>query len=184
MAFPVFLDTCTLLLGQVLNDLLLNLAERGCFAPYWSSEVLDALERNVATTARTDAGLIRRRRLMMELAFPTATLSGYERLVDQMTNDPRDRHVLAACVRSPANALVTYNLKDFPGHSVELYEIEVLHPDQFLLDQLDVNPVSSREAIGSMLRSIRMPPQDFASLAAALRTNALPQAAEVIGAMV
>ena len=31
MAFPVFFDTCTLF-GQVVNDLLLNLAERGCFS--------------------------------------------------------------------------------------------------------------------------------------------------------
>ena len=32
----------------------------------------------------------------------------------------------------------TFNLKDFPDESVAAYDIEVVQPDRFLLDQLDL----------------------------------------------
>ncbi|WP_174844597.1 hypothetical protein [Cryobacterium serini] len=57
-----------------------------------------------------------------------------------MTNDKKERHVLAAAVRVNAGVLVTFNTKDFPDSSVALYEIEIIEPDGFLLDQLDLIP--------------------------------------------
>lgn len=47
MAFPAFLDTCTVF-GAAINDLLLELAERGAFRPLWSAGVLSELEKNLA----------------------------------------------------------------------------------------------------------------------------------------
>lgn len=47
-------------------------------------------------------------------SFPDATVAGYELLVDGMTNDPKDRHVLAAAVRANAEVVVTFNIRDFP----------------------------------------------------------------------
>jgi predicted nucleic acid-binding protein len=54
--------------------------------------------------------------------------------------DPKDRHVLAAAVRADAAAIVTVNIRDFPAPSVESFEIEIIDPDTFLLDQLDLAP--------------------------------------------
>ena len=51
-----------------------------------------------------------------------------------MTNDEKDRHVLATAVVSDAQAVVTLNLKDFPVEACEPFAIEPLHPDVFLLD--------------------------------------------------
>ena len=48
----------------------------------------------------------------MQRAFPAAEVKGYEDLIAKMTNDPKDRHVLAAAVKSGARQLVTFNLKD------------------------------------------------------------------------
>lgn len=90
MAFPVFLDTCTLF-GQVLCDYLLSIAEQGCFTPYWSVEVLDAMERSVAERQRALPEQIHRRRLFMEEAFPEAMVNGYKHLVGMMTNHPGDK---------------------------------------------------------------------------------------------
>lgn len=46
MAFPAFLDTCTLF-GYHLCDLILRLAEAETFRPVWSDDVLDELRRNL-----------------------------------------------------------------------------------------------------------------------------------------
>lgn len=43
MGFPVFFDTCVLF-GEVVNDVILRLAEELLFTPYWSGDVLDELE--------------------------------------------------------------------------------------------------------------------------------------------
>lgn len=76
----------------------------------------------------------------MAAAFPDAEVTGYRPLIDELTCDPKDRHVLAAAVRAAAGAIVTFNTDDFPDHSVEAFELEVIHPDTFLLDLLDLAP--------------------------------------------
>jgi hypothetical protein len=42
---------------------------------------------------------------------------------------------LAAAVKCKADAIITFNVKDFPSNSVEEYEIQVLTPDEFLVHQ-------------------------------------------------
>ena len=76
----------------------------------------------------------------MTRSFPGADVTGYESMIGGMTNDPKDRHVLAAAVRADAEAIVTFNLKDFPEAALEPYGITPIHPDDFLLDQLDLYP--------------------------------------------
>ncbi len=179
MAFPAFLDTCVLF-GQQVTDLLLHLALRGCFVPYWSHDVLDEMERNVSGKGRTTADAVHSRRVRMEAAFPEAMVSGYEALIGDMTNHPGDRHVLAACVRSSAHTLVTFNLKDFPAAALSPYDIEAKHPDAFVLDQLDLHPLWSRAAVEAMLRKNRLPPHDVGALAERLRAAGLPGSAQAI----
>ncbi|WP_454229034.1 PIN domain-containing protein [Propioniciclava flava] len=179
MAFLVFVDTCVLF-GQTVNNLILSLAEHGCFAPRWSKEVLDALERNVGAQGRATAKAIHHRRVRMERAFPEAMIDGFDALVERMTNHPGDRHVLAACVVSQARTLVTFNLKDFPEEALQPYDIEAIDPDAFVLDQLDLHPLWSRLAVESMLRANEHPPQDFVALAHELRKADMPQSAAAI----
>ena len=56
-----------------------------------------------------------------------------------MTNDRKDRHLLAAAVRCGAHAIVTSNVRHFPAESVRVYEIDVLTPDDFLVHQFHLN---------------------------------------------
>lgn len=57
-----------------------------------------------------------------------------------MTNDEKDRYVLAVTVRGNVEVLVTFNLKDFRESALKSFDISVVHPDDFLLDQLDLYP--------------------------------------------
>ncbi len=75
----------------------------------------------------------------MTAAFPAASVVGYEPLIDSMTCDPGDRHVLAAAVHAKAGAIVTFNDVDFPQSSTHRYGIQVMRPDDFLLDLLDLS---------------------------------------------
>jgi predicted nucleic acid-binding protein len=136
--FPAFLDTCTLY-GAYLCDSLLRLAEAGTYRPLWSADVLDELER-VLVARGLPADAVKYRLGEMRGAFPGAEVRGYENIVETMICDPKDRHVLAAAVRSDAAVLVTFNLDDFPDVSTAAYDITVVHPDDFLLDQLDLYP--------------------------------------------
>ncbi|TPF92726.1 hypothetical protein BW14_07960 [Bifidobacterium sp. UTBIF-68] len=47
MSSPVFFDTCVLY-GEIVNDLILRLAEERFFTPYWSSRVLTELRKNLS----------------------------------------------------------------------------------------------------------------------------------------
>ena len=52
---------------------------------------------------------------------------------------PRDRHVLAAAVRSHSELIVTYNRRHFPAASVEAWEIDVQAPSAFLRGLYDLD---------------------------------------------
>jgi hypothetical protein len=50
----------------------------------------------------------------MRKFFPQALVYGYQPLISQMDNHPKDRHVLAAALACKSDYLVTFNLRDFP----------------------------------------------------------------------
>ena len=72
--------------------------------------------------------------------FPEAWVEDFEPLINAMTKDPKDRHVLAAAVRSHSELIVTYNRRDFPKSSVEQFDIEVQGPSTFLRGLYDLEP--------------------------------------------
>lgn len=70
----------------------------------------------------------------MNAAVPDCLVRGYEGLIPELTlPDEADRHVLAAAVHSASEAIVTINLKDFPTSQLAKFEIEAVHPDDFIL---------------------------------------------------
>ena len=162
----VVLDACVLL-PQNLNNLLLTIAESELFSPVWSDQLLDEVERSLCgekfqKTAEQAAHRVNQ----MRAAFPLAKEEshGYESLIPAMTNDPKDRHVLAAAVRSGADIVVTLNLKDFPRDSVEPHGIEAVHPDVFLCDQFDLDPRAILECLRRLVERNRRPPQSVGQL--------------------
>jgi predicted nucleic acid-binding protein len=139
VAFPAFLDTCVLF-PQYLNDTLLTQAAAGTFRPLWSKGVLDELGRVLHDKTEMTPEQVAHRLNRMRRAFPDAEVQGYEHLIEGMSNDLKDRHVLAAAVRGNAEVLVTANLGDFAESALKPFDITAVSPDDFLLDQLDLYP--------------------------------------------
>ena len=83
----------------------------------------------------------------MRKFFPDATVTGFEYLIPEMNNDPKDRHILAAAVMAEVDIIITRNLKDFPKSALTVYEIEALSPDNFLIYLFNQNPQIMREII-------------------------------------
>jgi len=59
-------------------------------------------------------------------AFPAASADGYEHLIGDMDNHPKDRHAAAAAVHIGAAALVTYNVCDFDSELLRQRGIAVV----------------------------------------------------------
>ena len=135
MPFAAVLDA-SVLYPLPLRDTLLRVAETELYNPYWSERILDEVLRNLVADGRASEDQARRLTQAMATAFDGAAVPqlAIDRLEAAMTNDPKDRHVLAAAVVSDAQAVVTLNLSDFPVEACDPFTIEPLQPDVFLLD--------------------------------------------------
>ena len=113
--------------------------------------------------ARAQAG---RRIAAMSAAFEDAKVTGYEDLVPSLTNDPKDRHVLAAAVRCQAHAIVTANVKHFPPKSTAPYDVGVLTPDEFLVHQFYRDQDRVIEKLQDQARTRRILTEDLLAVLA------------------
>jgi hypothetical protein len=124
-----------------LADTLLRMAEAPrLYLPKWSDMIIEEVTRNLIGKFKMDPAKASRREEELHRHFPEAWVEGFEPLIDVMTNDPKDRHVLAAAVRSDSELIGTYNRRDFPISSVEQFDIEVQGPSTFLRGLYDIDP--------------------------------------------
>jgi predicted nucleic acid-binding protein len=173
VSFPAFFDT-NVLYGALLNDFILELADRSLFRPLWSKDVLFELAKNLVKHGE-DPVLVEKRVGTMERYFADAMVTGYDGLVPTMTNDEKDRHVLAAAVRGGAEVLVTFNTRDFPQDSVEPFDLEVVHPDDFLLDQLDLYHAPTLRALVELVEGYDSPAMTVDHFLLALARAGVPK---------
>jgi len=176
VTFPAFFDT-NVLYGALLNDFVLELADRGLFRPLWSRDVLFELSKNLVKNGE-DPVLAEKRVATMERYFADAMVTGYDDLVSTMTNDEKDRHVLAAAIRGGAEVLVTFNTKHFPVASTERFDLEVVHPDDFLLDQLDLYHAPTLRALEDLVAGYDSPAMAVEDLLLALTRAGVPKFAD------
>ena len=161
-----------------LRDLLLRLAGTGLFRARWSSQIRDEWTRNLlANRPELLAEKIQRTADLVDRSVQDCLVVGYEQLIPciQGMPDPNDRHVLAAAMKCGAELIVTFNLKDFPPAVLEAYDVEAIHPDDFIADVLDLNLSSCLQAVCEMRASLRNPPRTQDELLATLRKQQLPQ---------
>ena len=140
--FPILLDACVLANVGVC-DLYLRLAETPrLYLPRWSAMILDEVKRTQMTKLKRPfpeelAGYWRQE---VTAAFPEAAISGFEHLLPQLTNDEKDRHVLAAAIQGSVSVIVTFNVKHFPAAALEPWKVQAVHPQDYLLTLYSMNP--------------------------------------------
>lgn len=157
--FSALLDACVLV-PVSLADALLRLAEAGLYRPVWSAAILTEMNAALETIHpdMKKSGAAKRRSDQMNAAFEDALISEWEGLVDSIKlPDPDDRHVVAAALRGRADIILTSNLKDFPSDRLKRLGLSVQSPDEFLLNQLDLDPSSVIHALNAQAKATRSP---------------------------
>ncbi|HAK6119405.1 TPA: PIN domain-containing protein [Salmonella enterica] len=174
--YPVVLDACVLY-PSFLRDLLIRLGLTGLYQPKWSATIEDEWQRNLLAN-RTDLTLeqIQRTAALMNTAVPDAMITGFEPLTESVDlPDVDDRHVVAAAVRSNAEIIVTFNLKDFPAPALNAFGIEALHPDEFVMDLFDLNRALVLSAVTTQRSNLRKPPMSVDNYLEALLRQGMAQ---------
>jgi hypothetical protein len=119
-----------------------------------------------------------RTRPLMDSHVRGALVSGHESLIPTLTlPDPDDRHVLAAAIRAGADAIVTFNLADFPDEALAPYRVLELHPDAFVAQPLDEAAERVRVDAGRQRASLKNPPKSAEEYLAILGRVGLPRSA-------
>ena len=138
--YTAVLDACVLY-PLAIADSLISIAVTGLFAAKWTTKIeeewINALEKN-----RPDlAGKLFVRRDSMREAVPDWEISesAWSTLTECLElPDPSDIHVLAAAIAGHADCIVTRNHQDFPAKIMTMHGIDVLDPDQFIVNQWDL----------------------------------------------
>ncbi len=174
MAFVVLYDACVPYPAP-LRDLLVRLANTGIVRARWSELILDECFRNILENrpALKPESLKRTRELMTQ-AVPDCLVKGFDALVEGLDlPDPDDRHVLAAAICAGAQSIVTFNLKDFPGEKLAPYNVEAKHPDEFVLEAIDLAPGLVTTVVSEQAAGLRSPRRTVGELLDTLREQGL-----------
>ena len=167
----ILLDA-NVLIQAPLRDTILRAAERDLVRVRWTELILEEVQRNLVSAGLTDEHRAARLIATLHLAFPRAQVVGFEDRIPAMTNDPKDRHVLAAAIHAQVNALVTLNLADFPESTVAAYGVRVVSPDALLSDLLTSFPAVIMRIITEQARDLIAPPISVEDVIAELEQSA------------
>jgi predicted nucleic acid-binding protein len=164
-------------------DALIEVAATGIYAPKWTARIDDEWVRNLAKDKGLPEERFHVRRDLMHEACPDWEVSEEAwKSLELGINlpDPNDRHVLAAALAGHADCIVTQNLKDFPAKVLEPFGIKALHPDEFLLHQLELEPWFVLPAFKAMRARLKNPLFTPEAFAESMNKNGLVQTASFL----
>lgn len=133
MARAAVLDR-NVLSPQYLRDVLIRASIFDLYRAAWADRILNEMRNSLVRAGRVPVDQIDRTVCFMRERCPQFMVENYGDLIPVMTNDEKDRHVLAAVVCAGADTIVTSNGKDFPLASCEQYGLDLYDPDDFLVD--------------------------------------------------
>jgi predicted nucleic acid-binding protein len=159
----VVLDACVLF-PMYLRDTLLSTADEDLYLPYWSQKIIDEVIGNLVKGGILSQEKAKNLERTIKIAFPEAMVEVPVALEQAMTNDPKDRHVLAAALTARADIIVTNNLKDFKENDLAPWNIIAQSPDEFLSDLLEECPDSIVDLLQQQSQKYKNPPKTFTEL--------------------
>lgn len=144
----------------------MQLSRANLFRARWTKDIHEEWTRNVIKN-RPDIPeeKIYATRDAMDRGAEGCLVDGYHDLISSLNlPDPDDRHVLAAAIACGADAIVTFNLKDFPEDVLNQYGIEAIHPDDFIADLVDLGAarvIQTIKIIRDRLKNPRMTADEY-----------------------
>jgi predicted nucleic acid-binding protein len=178
--FSVVFDACVLYPAPM-RDSLMRLASKNLFKAYWTDQIHQEWMTALLREGKHTLEQLEKVRELMDHHAPDAKVTGYEQLIHGLElPDPNDRHVLAAAIKSKADAIVTANLKDFPVAYLETFQIEVIHPDDFIYYQIDMAPAICCAAFRDQRSALKNPAMDVDTFFATLQKQQLPQTVSLL----
>lgn len=114
-------------------------------------------------------------------SVPDCLVTNYENLAGNIElPDLNDRHVVAAAIAGHADAVVTFNLKDFPLAVLQPYGVEVQHPDEFIANQMQLQKIRALSAVKEMRARWTNPARSPQELVDAFERRGLPLTADLL----
>jgi hypothetical protein len=180
-SFTAFYDA-NVLYPAPLRDFLMHLALTGAYRARWSALVHEEWKRNLlANRSDITRAQLDRTSALMDKVVPDGLVTGYESIMEGLQlPDVDDRHVLAAAIKCNASIIVTFNLKDFPKDILAQFNIEPLHPDDFITDLWDIDAAAVLEAARRQRASLKAPPHSAREYLARLLLQKLPETVKLL----
>ncbi len=181
----VDLDACVLFPAP-LRDFLLHLALLDVIQARWTEDIHHEWIRNVLRT-RPDLTerQLKRTRNLMDLHVRDCLVYDYRQLINGLDlPDPDDRHVLAAAIKCEAEAIVTFNLRDFPKDILAEYKLIALTPDDLISKKFSSSGSNIREAFNRQLSSLTNPVRTSEELLATLHQQGLSKTVKKLSKVV
>jgi predicted nucleic acid-binding protein len=177
MTVTAIYDACVLY-PNTLRDLLIRLGQAGLVRAKWTGLILDemlaALGRERPDIPPEKLTVLRDR---MNAAVRDCLVTGFETLVDSLDlPDKDDRHVLAAAIRCGAEAIVTFNCRDFPSPTIARWNVEAIDPDDFILDLIDLDAKVVWACLQQIADSRTRPPEGIEDILSQLERSGLIEA--------
>ncbi|MCB6177353.1 PIN domain-containing protein [Rhodobacter sp. Har01] len=134
------LDACVLY-PTVLREILQGAAAAGLYQPLWSERILGEWTRATAKLGPVAQAQAEGEAVMLKATFPRALVRPQPGIEARLLlPDPDDTHVLAVAIAAGADAIVTFNAADFPGHVLAAEGLARRDPDGFLWELQSRHP--------------------------------------------
>lgn len=155
--YTAILDANTLY-PMLVRDLLLSLATAGLYHARWTTAIHAEWTRNLAKNRPEIAPHLPGIVAAMDSAVPDCIVENYQPLIGCVAlPDTNDQHVVAAAIAGHADAIVTFNIKHFPADVLSPHGIEIQHPDDFVMNQLQLQELIAIQAIKKCAHGGRSP---------------------------
>ena len=172
----VFVDTNVLFPFSVM-DVMLALSEDGVHEVLWTRSLFAEWERVIVRRQRRSVVSATSATAAIREFFPECEVpeQEYAHLVGQMPGaDQDDRLHMAAAIAGRSEAIVTWNLADFPSRPLARWGMRVCLPDEYLCELLQAWPDEVLRTVVRLAAEKRRPPLSATDLVRVLSKAGVP----------